>query len=729
MKKRRRLLILFVQAAVVWAVLGVAGTVGFLEYSAQPGFCNNCHNMEPYYQSWLNSSHNMVPCIECHYAPGIKAEAMGKVQAANQVVKYVTRTFEEKPWAEIEDAACTREGCHLEQRLGVVSFEWVRFDHAQHLGELRRGKDLRCTSCHSQIVQGEHLTVTPTTCNLCHFKDRPVGQPLGGCLGCHPSPPNLEYKGVPIDHQQIVRDLVSCSKCHSDVVVGDGMAEEQRCWTCHNLPERMEEFDNPTLIHEIHIAEHNVECQLCHTEIQHKVVALEETLELDCSGCHRGAHESQRALVAGSGGHGVEDTPSRMFLARVTCESCHALPGNIPGHEGVTVAGEATCLSCHGVEFAGILGGWQQELELRQEAVSDVVARVRRALGNRPAAHTDSLLLQAEENLELVRVGRGAHNVPYADGLLRAAAALAREAAVAGGADPRLASVNLGQPLEEGSCQSCHFGVDGGGEVFWEGRRFPHRRHTVNAGFDCQACHTPMDDHGGLTLTSTGTCDSCHHRSESPQSCGICHSGPVGDTLAFESRNFLHDPHLSMGFECNLCHQRPSMAVAGDTCLTCHELHHTPSTNCSFCHSAPPEGLLATEVGEFPHEPHAAMGFDCATCHSEPGAKANLEVCAGCHSLHHQVTTDCRLCHTEDPKGNHMPELAHVTACVSCHTAGDQAGLTEWSRNVCLVCHQENEEHSGGMECTLCHEIPPLPGGGGGRPQSTKSLALHLGPD
>jgi predicted CXXCH cytochrome family protein len=61
-----------------------------------------------------------------------------------------------------------------------------------------------------------------------------------------------------------------------------------------------------------------------------------------------------------------------------------------------------------------------------------------------------------------------------------------------------------------------------------------------------------------------------------------------------------------------------------------------------------------------------------------------------------------------------MAELAHVTACTMCHTGSDQSGLTEWSRSLCLVCHQENEEHSGGMECRLCHEIPPLPGGGGG---------------
>ncbi|NIR31771.1 MAG: hypothetical protein GWN99_04120, partial [Gemmatimonadetes bacterium] len=109
------------------------------------------------------------------------------LQAANQVVKYVTGAYGTKPWAEIEDAACLRSGCHTERELeGQVNYEGVRFDHSQHLGELRRGKRLRCTSCHSQIVQGSqsvvfqgvpigaaHLRVTAVTCYLCHFKDRP----------------------------------------------------------------------------------------------------------------------------------------------------------------------------------------------------------------------------------------------------------------------------------------------------------------------------------------------------------------------------------------------------------------------------------------------------------------------------------------------------------------------------------------------------------------------------
>jgi hypothetical protein len=170
----------------------------------------------------------------------------------------------------------------------------------------------------------------------------------------------------------------------------------------------------------------------------------------------------------------------------------------------------------------------------------------------------------------------------------------------------------------------------------------------------CTACHTSFDEHGGLKMESTAACDACHHVSDSPRACGFCHSAPAADTLAFGSESFIHQPHLDMGFACNTCHQAPSMAVTGDPCAQCHSLHHMPDRN-------------------------------------------------------------CRLCHGEDTQGKHMAELAHTAGCTTCHTGEDQAGLTTWSAQICLVCHQDKEEHSGGAECTLCHEMPPL-GGGGGEP-------------
>ncbi len=158
-------------------VVGAAAALffGFLEYTQRPQFCVTCHYMEPYYKSWQESSHNQVNCLKCHYPPGFKSVVRAKIVALSQVVQYVTKTYGTKPWAEVEDASCLRSGCHETRLLaGTVPFGpdgTIRFDHSHHLKDLKRGKQLRCTSCHAQIVQGRHLTVTPSTCFLCHFKN------------------------------------------------------------------------------------------------------------------------------------------------------------------------------------------------------------------------------------------------------------------------------------------------------------------------------------------------------------------------------------------------------------------------------------------------------------------------------------------------------------------------------------------------------------------------------
>ena len=48
-------------------------------------------------------------------------------------------------------------------------FKNVLFSHPRHIEQMRRQKQLRCTTCHSQIVQGAHMTVTDVECFICHF--------------------------------------------------------------------------------------------------------------------------------------------------------------------------------------------------------------------------------------------------------------------------------------------------------------------------------------------------------------------------------------------------------------------------------------------------------------------------------------------------------------------------------------------------------------------------------
>ena len=122
-RRRRRLsriVRIGIPVVILVVILGAVGTVGFVQVSSQPGFCKSCHIMQPYYDSWRTSSHRDIACIQCHIAPGIRAEAMTKIQAANMVVKYFTGAYGTRPWAEIDDAACLRSGCHSERLIEGV---------------------------------------------------------------------------------------------------------------------------------------------------------------------------------------------------------------------------------------------------------------------------------------------------------------------------------------------------------------------------------------------------------------------------------------------------------------------------------------------------------------------------------------------------------------------------------------------------------------------------------
>ena len=146
------------------------------------------------------------------------------------MVKWATQTYSSKPYAEVEDGSCLRSGCHDRRLLdGKVVFKrGIIFDHKPHLEQVRRGRHLRCTSCHSQIVVGTHIEVTESTCFLCHFKGLKTAreiQPLGGCTGCHRAPKgDIMLGSVRFNHEEMVTRGVACQRCHLNVIEGEGEA-------------------------------------------------------------------------------------------------------------------------------------------------------------------------------------------------------------------------------------------------------------------------------------------------------------------------------------------------------------------------------------------------------------------------------------------------------------------------------------------------------------------------
>jgi nitrate/TMAO reductase-like tetraheme cytochrome c subunit len=279
------------------------GTAGLWKLSTSPRLCNSCHIMRPYVEAWKVSSHSNVTCVQCHYPPGFRDTLWVKYQALSQVVKWATHTYSSKPFAEVEDGSCLRSGCHDRNQLkGQKVFKrGIRFDHGRHLGTWgastgspkpplrserlgeagalldggRRGPQLRCTSCHSQIVVSTHIQVTESTCFLCHFKGVKTGrelQPVAGCTGCHESPQrDIKVGSVRFNHEDVRRRGVACQSCHLNVVEGSGEAPRERCLTCHNQPEKLERYADTPAIHAHHVASHNIECGRCHTTIKHKL--------------------------------------------------------------------------------------------------------------------------------------------------------------------------------------------------------------------------------------------------------------------------------------------------------------------------------------------------------------------------------------------------------------------------------------------------------------------------
>ena len=546
--------------------LGIVGIWMSVEVSSRPQFCGSCHIMEPYYESWKGSRHGMVACVECHIPPGVTAEFRKKYEALSMVASYFTGTYGTNPWTEIDDAACLR--CH-ERRLltGGELFGDVLFDHSAHLSGMRRGKTLRCTSCHSQIVQGSHIAVTTSTCVLCHFKGQTSGTGTARCTLCHHVPDKvIQHESLTFNHADVGRLGMDCTWCHARPEGSDGAVPRERCVTCHNEPARLQKYEETELLHRMHVSEHKVDCMDCHLEIQHVGPPRIEQATAACSICHMKGHSPQANLYAGIGGKGVDPMPNAMFLAGVRCEGCHL---EIPGQTTDTRrASEISCMSCHGPKYRRIFLAWKEGVADRTEGLQLQMSQTVAALGrSAPPALAD-----ARFNLNLVAEGRGVHNVEYAQALLSRSHRDMNVARSERGLPPL--SPPWGEIAQESDCLGCHFGIETSrGSIF--GRPFQHARHVVDAGLECSSCHRPHEERREDEVVRFGAagCESCHHR-EVAADCLACHGGIRERTVESPLGDFPHILHLDeLELECADCHELSGdepVRLIEETCVNCH---------------------------------------------------------------------------------------------------------------------------------------------------------------
>jgi len=553
---------------------------GMAEYTSQHKFCSVCHYMKPFYKSWQESAHAGIECSKCHYPPGMRSFLRVKLEGLNQVLRYWTKLYvKSKPWAEIPDESCLRVGCHDKRLLeGRVQFKAVVFDHKVHLGDLRRGKQLRCTSCHSQIVQGDHITVTESSCFICHFKASEHYPQIASCSHCHLRE-DLSTDKVRFNHTFVFENNFSCDKCHSQIIIGDGAVPRENCFKCHYENDRVARYNDTDLMHSTHITSHKIECNQCHLEIQHKIVKDIETIA-DCRTCHTGFHEAQKILYTGQGGKGVDHPKPNVMLEKgLSCKGCHMFHEEAGGKlvkSETMISKEKACESCHGSGFGRILRNWQVSTEKKLEQIKSAYAKAESEIAaSRSAerAKARDLLQEAAFNIDVVDRGKAVHNISYSQDLLLAAVQRIEEALQTAGSSYRPEKLLIETAVAPGQCSQCHAGIE---EINTEiyGLSFPHKSHVVGKKMECGLCHSNSRRHGEF-IGSKKSCAACHHQ-DAKKECGSCHS--IQKTLygggTIEGFSVPKDLMAEAGADCDGCHERKDGRISrsdASTCAGCHE--------------------------------------------------------------------------------------------------------------------------------------------------------------
>ncbi len=322
---------------VILILAGVIFTEKVLEITENPAFCGkNCHIMRPYYDSWSTSSHNDVPCVDCHYKPGLIGHIEGKINGLMQFYQYETSSedYSGELFAKVSDENCL--ACH-EKRIfsSNVSFNGINFSHSDHLLEPKRGIQLTCTSCHSMLVIGMrehqsvtdpsckqchpnipgsndvgHIVVTTSTCFTCHFRNVPGNTSISGCPSCHGPPKEMVNSNYTnFNHTVHLSKGYDCLTCHTNTSTGaNDIVPKEKCFSCHNVPGRVEKYNDFNLVHTTHVTNNKIACYNCHSNVQH-VPTIKDNL---CATCHANQHPKDWL-----------ETHKTQVLIGMVCNDCH----------------------------------------------------------------------------------------------------------------------------------------------------------------------------------------------------------------------------------------------------------------------------------------------------------------------------------------------------------------------------------------------------------------------
>jgi hypothetical protein len=271
-------------------------------------------------------------------------------------------------------------------------------------------------------------------------------------------------------------------------------------------------------------------------------------------------HIGPRELYRGTGGIGVQDSPSLMFTTNVDCIACHRRGEETQAALRTTKYAERAiseaCVDCHGEGFDETLKQWKvilakSENESNQKIfnVQNVLYEFEKVNGSTASfKKAQHLLNEARHNYSLVLLGKGVHNIEYAFRLLNTANHKTEQA---------LAVIDKDYKPQEFQTQMtcttlCHVGIEKR-TVPFNDVKFSHKTHSINKELKCLSCHTPRENHGKTLMKN---CAGCHHGKEIKKvNCEDCH---VSVKRLIQGKG-------GIGVK-----ERPSIKLDAVECIDCH---------------------------------------------------------------------------------------------------------------------------------------------------------------
>jgi len=199
-----------------------------------PKFCASCHNIRPSYESWSQSSHKQVGCVECHVRPGVAGWVHDKAWAGTRdvmITLFGTPTGPHDLKATVATDVCLSCHRHILRTSEVATRDLpppvkdvgLIMSHRKHMEAFaKRGQGEGCTTCHSRVAHEKPI------------KGYPIVIPRGHISADdQPWPPN--HPEGTVLYKKTFRD---CFRCHDGKTEHEGKVLSRKCDTCH-LPDKI----------------------------------------------------------------------------------------------------------------------------------------------------------------------------------------------------------------------------------------------------------------------------------------------------------------------------------------------------------------------------------------------------------------------------------------------------------------------------------------------------------